>query len=276
MKIAVIPNMKATGVELALVPVVEALKALGAEVSSLDVDTDFLSPLTDVLIGECDVVVTLGGDGTIIHAAKRAALYGKPVLGINCGHLGFMAGLESDELTELRALICGDYTVEQRMMLDICVNLDDEERHFSALNEAVISRRELSRMIELEVHNQDELVMTYHADGVILATPTGSTAYSLSAGGPIIDPALNCMLMTPICPHSLHSRAYIFGQDAQLHVRLPEVGTVACLTIDGEEGIPINHTHTITVRRSDAVANMIKIKPMAFYEVLNKKLMNRR
>ena len=121
----------------------------------------------------------------------------------------------------LQALIRGEYTVERRMLLDISIRSGEgRTTHFNALNEAVVSRGSLSRMIELEVSNKGERVAHYRADGVIVATPTGSTAYSLSAGGPVIDPALRCLLLTPVCPHSLHSRSYLFGEDAELSLSL--------------------------------------------------------
>lgn len=204
----------------ALPRVCAALRKLGAEVLLPGEGDAFPSPNADALIRESDVTVALGGDGTIIHTAKRAAICGRAVLGINGGRLGFMAGLEADELERLSALIRGEYTVEKRMLLDIVVQTGEGGgTRYSALNEAVVSRGSLSRMIELEVSNRGERVARYRADGVIVATPTGSTAYSLSAGGPVIDPALRCLLLTPVCPHSLHSRSYLFDEDAVLAVR---------------------------------------------------------
>ena len=198
-------------------------------------------------------------------------------MGVNCGHLGFMAGLELDELSHLPALIEGRYTEERRMVLDVAVHAAEATRRFTALNEVVISRGALSRMIELQVSNHGEPVVTYHADGVIVATPTGSTAYSLSAGGPIIDPALNALLMTPICPHSLFTRSMIFHEDACLSVTSPSADREEIfLTADSEEGMPVSGRDRIVVSRSPLEARLIKIKPVSFYGVINQKLMNRR
>lgn len=183
MRVAVIANSKAEGVALARDSVCRALRDLGAELLLPPDCAAFPAPGTDEVLAACDVAVALGGDGTIIHTAKRAAGYGRAVLGVNCGHLGFMAGLELDELSHLPALIEGRYTEERRMVLDVAVHAAEATRRFTALNEVVISRGALSRMIELQVSNHGEPVVTYHADGVIVATPTGSTAYSLSAGG---------------------------------------------------------------------------------------------
>lgn len=274
MKVAIIPNFHASGVRAALPRVCEALQALGAQLLLPVENAEFPCPCADELLSAADAVVALGGDGTIIHTAKRAAAFGKAVLGINCGRLGFTAGLEADELSQLSALIEGNYTVERRMMLDIRAGRE----RYCALNEAVISRGALSRMIELEVHSGGEKVTSYSADGVIVATPTGSTAYSLSAGGPIVDPAVRCLLMTPICPHSLFARSYIFDEKARLSIRSGVMDGEAdvLLTVDGESGIAVPAGETISVTRYDVDACLIKIKQMSFYDVLGKKLVDRR
>lgn len=277
MRVAVIPNFKAAGVCTALPMVCAELQKLGAEVLCPPDTGIFPPPDADTYIAQSDVVLALGGDGTIIHTAKRAAGFQKAVLGINCGHLGFMAGLEANELPRLSAVIEGRYSIERRMILDIQVVSEEKKvlSHLHALNEAVISRGALSHMVELDVLNADEQVVTYHADGVIVATPTGSTAYSLSAGGPIIDPALNALLLTPICPHSLYSRSYIFREDASLTV-LPSGEDGIYLMVDGEEGLELPQGASIHITRSALEACLIKIKPGSFYQVLSEKLMTRR
>lgn len=278
MRVAVIPNFKAKGGGALLTRVVDTLETLGAQVL-LPAETDqFPCEETDGLIASCDVVAALGGDGTIMHTAKRAARYFRPVLGINGGHLGFMAGLEADELERLSALMEGQYTIEHRMLLDVVVRREGKEKRFTAMNEAVVSRGALSRLIELEVTNRDEPIITYRADGLIVATPTGSTAYSLSAGGPVVDPALNCLLLTPVCPHSLYSRSYLFPSDASLVIRpLAESDdTHVFLTVDGEEGPEILGGDSILVSRAGADARLIKLKQTSFYDVLSQKLIDRR
>lgn len=276
-RIVVIPNEKAAGVKQAFLPVCDAIKNLGAELIVPQTDDIFCHEKMDEAIQSGDVVVALGGDGTIIHAAKRAALYGRAVLGVNCGNLGFMAGLESNELDSLSALISGEYAVDERMMLAVDVEENENRKHsLLALNEAVISRGSFSRMISMDVENHGERVIHYHADGVIVATPTGSTAYSLSAGGPIMDPSIQGMLLTPICPHSLHSRAYIFGEDAALTVcSIGPDGTQAFLSVDGEDGVSLTTADRIHIHKSDITARLITIKPHPFYEVLHQKLMDR-
>ena len=277
MRIALIPNLKAKEVCTALGKVQSALTDLGAEVLLPSDAADFPANVTDELLLASDIVVALGGDGTIIHTAKHAAGLHRPVLGINCGHLGFMAGLESDELPQLAALMNGCYTIEQRMMLNVQITSDNGKvTEFSALNEMVVSRSVVSRLVELKISSEREDVITYHADGVIVATPTGSTAYSLSAGGPVIDPALNCILLTPICPHSLYARSYIFDADSKLYIRATDADGQSFLTVDGEEGIPIRSKDVIQCSRALLPACLIKIKKSPFYHILNQKLINRR
>ena len=276
MKIAVLSNPGMPGIRPLLEDVCGTLRRLGAQVVCPQPDAAFLAPEADGCVRGSDVVVALGGDGTMIHVAKRAAALGKPVLGINGGHLGFMAGQEADELPLLSALIEGSYTLDRRMMLRVSVEAAGEERSFDVLNEAVIARGAVSRMAELAVSNHGQPVAVYRADGVIVSTPTGSTAYSLSAGGPVVDPAVRCMLLTPVCPHSLYARSYVFGEDARLTVaaRAAAGGTV-CLTLDGEAGPALWEGDRITISRSDVEARFIHIKSQAFYDVLRRKLLER-
>ncbi len=275
MNITVIPNTKTTDGKTAFLQVQQALSAMDVTVT---VPRDEMFPPRDMteLLKNCDVAIAIGGDGTIIHTAKSAAAFGKPVLGINSGRLGFTAGLELSELSELNRLINGDYDIEERMLLDIRVDGEDGTEQYSALNEAVISRGALSRMIEVGVKNGKKQVSTYQADGVIVATPTGSTAYSLSAGGPIVDTALRCLLLTPVCPHSLHSRPYIFDQDAVLTLTPERSESSVFVTVDGEAAIRIADGGGVCVRRADTCAKLIKLKQKSFYQVLDDKLTNRK
>ena len=266
MTIALLVGTRADGAREHERRVYDALCALNVPVLRPPLDTH--EEITAAL-QKADIVVALGGDGTIIHAAKHAAAFQKPVLGINAGHLGFMAGLEADELDKLPALLSGAYQIERRMLLDIRTG----ERRLTALNEAVVSRGALSQMVELRVDNHGEPVVSYRADGVIIATPTGSTAYALSAGGPIIDPALSVLSMTPICPHSLYSRSYIFSDSAQLTLRAAAPSLTLCA--DGEVSEVIAGDSVIVFSRASYDAQLIKIKPTPFYRVLSDKLMRR-
>ncbi len=277
MKIAIVPNYQAISNSDALTRVCEALEALNVELL-LPNDTAFPHADVDMVLQGCDIAIAMGGDGTIIHCAKRAAAFGKPVLGINCGRLGFMAGLELDELEKLHYLITGEYDTDYRMMLDVTVTNKGETIHYSALNEAVVSRGPLSRMIEVEVSNHGVPLPTYEADGVIIATPTGSTAYSLSAGGPVVDPALRCLLLTPVCPHSLHTRPYIFNEDACLTVKphTRQNGPMVFINVDGEKAVVVPEGGVIQVTRASVDAMLIKLRYCPFYETLDRKLTNRK
>lgn len=276
MKLAVIPNYQSAGGTAACEQVCAALRERGVSFC-VPSDTAFPPQDMDACLEQSDAVIALGGDGTIIHCAKRAAAFGKAVLGINSGRLGFMAGLELNELEALDRLLSGEYTVEKRMLLDVAVDSPDGVAHCYALNEAVISRGALSRMIEVQVHNHGEAVTTYQADGVIVATPTGSTAYSLSAGGPVVDPSLACLLLTPVCPHSLHTRPCLFPQDAQLTLTAGYRADIPVfVTVDGEEAIPVAKDGAVRVSRATTEAALIRINKRSFYETLEQKLLSRK
>ncbi len=276
MKLAVIPNYQINDCANALERVCAALRARSVTYCVPE-DTAFPPRDLEACLSDCDAVIALGGDGTILHCAKCAAPLGKPVLGINSGRLGFMAGLELNELDQLDRLLSGDYAVEHRMLLDISVCSAEGEVQCRALNEAVVSRGALSRMIEIRVQNGDSPVAVYQADGVIVATPTGSTAYSLSAGGPMVDPSLNCLLLTPICPHSLHTRPYLFNENAELVLTTDHRPNVTVfVTVDGAEAIPVPEDGVIRVKRSATEAALIRLKERPFYEILDQKLLNRK
>lgn len=272
-KVALLHHPSTVGVDRALEEVTDRLTQLGIAILRPE-KGGVSSPEADVCIAKSDAVVVLGGDGTLLRAAKRAAQHQKAVLGINAGHLGFMAGLEIHELDHLCALINGSYTVEQRLLLDVTVTGPKKQHSFQALNEAVVARGSLSRMIEIRAENAGNPVTAYRADGVIVATPTGSTAYSLSAGGPIVDPAVDCLLLTPICPHTISSRPYVLSPDAVLTLRvaLPE-GADAVLTVDGRDVVEVTVEDRITVRRSNTAVGLIRIKKNSFYDILEEKIL---
>ena len=158
------------------------------------------------LLAHSDAAITVGGDGTIIHAAKYAARTDTPLIGVNVGRLGFAADVETEEIDSLARLVTGDYNVESRLLLDVEVIKDGVSRHYLAVNDAVVAHGQLSKIIDMSLSLDGEEISKYRADGLLFSTPTGSTAYSLSAGGPILSPQMRCILMTPVCPHSLFSR----------------------------------------------------------------------
>ncbi len=250
-----------------------ALRQSGAKVVEREFQTRSGSQAMADIPPETDLVVAIGGDGTIMHAAKCAASRDLPVLGINSGKLGFLAGLEVNETDRLQALFTGEYEIEERLLLDVTVD-GNEETHL-AMNEAVVSRGALSRLVDLKVVSGGQDVMRYRADGVMIATPTGSTAYSLSAGGPVVDPSVEALLLTPICPHSLYARSYVFSAGTELTVRPNAIDGNTFLTVDGEREISLQPGQAVTVRRSAMTAKLIRLKKQSFYDILNHKLINR-
>lgn len=226
------------------------------------------------MASQCDVFIAVGGDGTIIHTARHASRAGKPILGVNLGRLGFLAGIERDELYLLRRLFDGSYTVENRMMLEITVHGMTGEHTYHALNEAVVSGAQ-SKIFDFGLSVEGSTVYRFRADGLILATPTGSTAYSLSAGGPVLDPQMDCILFTPICPHSLFNRSTVFSADKCLAISADQAysGDVY-LTVDGDDPIRVARTDTIVVRKSTRCTSLIKIDDRNFYDTVHRKILH--
>ena len=279
---AVVPNLDKLETERCTRTLIAKMDALGAPVlMQKEMRAVFEDPRVrfvdseEELYRQGDVLIAVGGDGTIIQVAKGAAQYGKAVLGINVGRLGFVATLDRHELDQLEKLVQGAYTVEKRMMLD--VSIGGEERHYSVLNDAVLSRGTYSHILDLEVLLNNESICNYRADGLIVSTPTGSTAYFLSAGGPVVDPSLDCIGLVPICPHSLFTRPVVFGGEATLCARA-HCGSEEeiLLSLDGETILPIHSAVPVTIRRSPLTAGLIRLNHKNFYQVVNDKLAERR
>lgn len=229
------------------------------------------------LYDEADLVIALGGDGTILDCAKRMAKRGKPILGINLGHLGYMAELEMDELSSLSKIIDGDYTIDERNMLNIEVFTKDGTSKYSsyALNDAVISNGSVSKIINLDLYAEESLVTSYRADGVIISTPTGSTAYAMSAGGSIADPKVKCMLVTPICPHSFIARQLIFSDETKIKIKNVSVREkMLMLTIDGKTNCEMYRDEYVTISKSDLTVKLVRLKDCSFYDILSQKMKN--
>lgn len=240
-----------------------------------DFDTEFM-PI-EKSAPECDIIIAIGGDGTIIHAAHYAAECDKPVLGINAGRLGFLAGLEKQELELLENLITGKYSVDKRMMLKVKHFAEGElkSEHY-CLNDCVVARGLSLRLCEIEAYSNGRKVKDYLADGLIVATPTGSTAYSLSAGGPVVDTAIESLILTPICSHSLFSRSMIFEPDTVITVEVKNTDTsLPVFSCDGEIGISLLSDSKIEISRAERTAKIIKIKADSFSDILSQKMVER-
>ena len=223
-----------------------------------------------------DLVICFGGDGTILHMAKAATRKGIPILGVNIGTMGFMAELESTELSELSRLATGDYTLDSRMMLDVTVHRDrDIIFHDICLNDTVITKGAVARIVHLAVSCDGVQAMECGGDGVIIATPTGSTAYSLSAGGPIVEPEASNILITPICAHDVMSRCIVASDKRIITVGLTRnARRNAFLSVDGGKALRLNMGDVATIKKSTLQTKLIRLKDRSFYDVINTKFRN--
>lgn len=221
-------------------------------------------------------VICFGGDGTILHIAKAATRHGVPVLGVNIGTMGFMAELEASELSQLARLAAGDYSIDNRMMLDVTVHRDkDIIFHDICLNDVVITKGAVARIVHLAVRCDGVQAMECGGDGIIVATPTGSTAYSLSAGGPIVEPEAHSILITPICAHDVASRCMVASDSRVITVGLTRNSRRnAFLSVDGGKALKMNMGDVVTVQKSELATKLIRLKDRSFYDVVNMKFKN--
>ena len=222
---------------------------------------------------DADVVICFGGDGTILHMAKTATRYNVPILGVNIGTMGFMAELESAELEELRRLATGDYTIDSRMMLDVSVQRDRNiVFHELCLNDAVITKGAVARIVHLIVSCDGVQAMECGGDGIIVATPTGSTGYNLSAGGPIVEPDGQSILITPICAHDLLSRSIVASPERVVTLELTRnARRNGFLSVDGGKAIKLSMGDVTTVRRSNKMTKLVRLNGRSFYDVIHNK-----
>ena len=224
-----------------------------------------------------DFLVCFGGDGTILHASKDASSFGVPIIGVNMGSVGFMAELEQGELAQLSRLVTGDYQLENRMLLDVKVLRDGRTLFRStALNDAVITKGAVARVVDLQVFGDKTLISNVFGDGVILATPTGSTAYSLSAGGPIVEPTAENIIMTPISAHTLQAKAMVLNKNRLIDITVPKQSRkTAYLSVDGGKAFKLFAGDTVEVTRSRRCLCLVKLSDKSFYEMINQKLERR-
>ena len=228
----------------------------------------------DGIYSDSDLVIVIGGDGVMLEAARRATPCGIPILGINMGRVGYMTELEMNEISLLDRIFTGDYYLDERAMLRVDIRSSKGQSRFSvyALNEAVIANGSTARIIDLQLSDNGRLVSEYRADGIVVATPTGSTAYSLSAGGPIVDPKLSCFCVTPICPHSLVARPLIFPDSASLEIKNICVREkVLHLTVDGKATFDLFFGDTVVITKASISTKLLRIKDEDFYSKIRMK-----
>ena len=221
----------------------------------------------DEIYAKADLAIVIGGDGSVLDCTRRAAPEGVAVLGINMGRIGYMSELEPDELELLDKVFDEEYTLDERAMLTVEIVSSSGQIRFrgEALNEAVIANGAAARIIDLELLDGEQVISSYRADGLVVATPTGSTAYSLSAGGPIVDPKLSCFCVTPVCPHSLLARPLVFPDTSELGVKNICVREkVLHLTLDGRVTFDMYYGDVARIRRSTTTAKLLRVKDGGF------------
>lgn len=260
----------------------EILQAAGAETRiclPFDVDKSFELPANIPFyelikeIKTADMLICFGGDGTLLHASKIATRYHVPILGVNMGTMGFMAELEASELPLLANLVTGEYRIEKRMMLRVTVHnegrqLFDEQ----ALNDAAVTKGAVAREIQMAVECDGVEAVNCSGDGVVICTPTGSTAYSMSAGGPIVEPCAHNIIITPICAHSFQAKGIVTAPWRTITVRVGKLGRRnAFLSVDGGRAFRLSVGDVITVRKSEQETRLVRLKDTSFYEILNNK-----
>ena len=272
------------------------MKNIGININiSKDIDGKILKSITEVIyneivdcnlkifrdskklkydaIKELDLLIVLGGDGTILGAARSLGEHQIPILGVNIGNLGFLTTVESSRFkVAMEAVNKGNYFVEERLMLQCSIFKDGENIIYSSLNDVVISKGTLSRIIEYEIFIDDKKYTEFVADGVIIATPTGSTAYSLSAGGPIIYPQLEVISLSPICPHSLGMRSIILDSKSKIVIKLISEWESAFLTVDGQESVELKENNNILITAYPYKCKLIRLDDYDYFDVLREKI----
>ncbi len=240
---------------------------------SYDLPRDLRFNRLDRELPNADMVICFGGDGTILHMAKTATRKGLPILGVNIGTMGFMAELESGELDKLALLASGKYTLDTRMMLDVTVQRDrDIIFHDICLNDVVVTKGAVARIVHLQVNCDGVQAMECGGDGVIIATPTGSTAYSLSAGGPIVEPEAKNIIITPICAHDVGSRCIVVSDKRAVSVQMVHnARRNAYVSVDGGKALRLNMGDIVTVKKSSLETKLVRLKDTSFYDVVNAK-----
>lgn len=274
MKIGVLPNLDKRGAAEAVEKMGKLFKQWGdiAYLPDNMFGTDYTLLPEKEIYKKSDVIITVGGDGTIIRYAKLAAREGKPVIGVNAGRIGFLAQIEPNELHLLKKLKSGEFSVEKRMLLNIeLIENGKQISNFTAMNDAVITGGFISRIIDIKAYFGNECV-SYRADGMIISTPTGSTAYSLSAGGPIIDPVTECICITPICSHTLTARPIILSRDAVVKFKAQSLKRADIFfSVDGRKAGEIKPHTELVISKSPYTIDLIRLDNKSFYKTISEK-----
>ncbi len=277
-RIGIIANIEKPGTKEVLTSLVEWLEAKRAKFALEEglvplVGRKELAYPREEVPTHSDMIIALGGDGTLLAAARAVGNRGTPILGVNLGRLGFLTELKPKEIfPTLERIWQGNYSLEERMVLRVVISSKPGAPIFYALNDLVIDKGSFSRVIQLETFLNGESLSTFSADGLIISTPTGSTAYSLSAGGPIINPRMEAIIITPICPHSLSVRPMVISQEETFEVAVYSDHNSAMLTIDGQVGYELSSGDRVRIVKGDYKVTLVHSTDQSFYQVLREKL----
>lgn len=246
---------------------------------SADADKyDFVKYISDDAdLKNTDIIIAVGGDGTMMRAAKKAILYDIPILGVNAGNLAYLMGIESNEIHLIEQLFSGNYYFEEQLVIQIDAYNDKNEKVYSdiCVNDAVFARGGIIKLARLDFYCDGRFINRYSADGLIVATPTGSTAYNLAAGGPIVDTRVESIILSPICPHSLSERTIIFSGNSVLKITNPDASMCdILLSCDGNDSIDFGRGYSAVIKKSDKKVKFIRIKDDTFLDILHKKMKN--
>lgn len=279
MIVAVIPNLDKKGSS-------ETVEKIGHYLKENDIEAYLPNSICcagysyapeNELYKKADLIITIGGDGTIIRYAKRAAADAKPLLGINAGRMGYLANIEPGEYKLLSRLKTGEYAIEERMMLNVEIRENGKSiGKYEALNDAVITSGYISRIIDISATVEGDSIR-YRADGLIVSTPTGSTAYSMSAGGPIIDPLADCICLTPICSHSLSAKPILLNSERTVKLKAySKKRTDICLSVDGRKVCAVKPYTEIYITKSPNRVKLVRLNDRSFYKTLSVKFLDAR
>ncbi len=245
---------------------------LADDLRALSIDDSRLS-LRGRMAAECDIIVSMGGDGTLLATSREVGSAGTPILGVNLGSLGFLTQVSADEVElRLRDIVNGKHRIEQRMLLEASIVDDTEQKKFFALNDVVVDRGSLARLIQLDLFVNDEFISTYRADGLVISTPTGSTAYNSAVGGPLLNPNMEAIVASPIAPQSLAARPLLFHGDDRIRIRVTSTDHACLMTVDGQTSVGVKNQTQIVIRKAAHSTGLITFPDNSFYQILRTKL----
>lgn len=280
MKVVLMPNLTRDHAYETMIKLCNALDTLKITYSFLSEDGTLPDCFSDRIISKdqlaeyADVLIAIGGDGTMIRAAKFALPHDIPILGINAGNLAYLADLETDEMILLDKLISNNFYVEERFVLNVELydNLNRLILSDYCINEVVFARGAEIKLTSLDLYCDNRFINRYNSDGLIISTPTGSTAYNLSAGGPIVDPRIESMILSPICPHSLVERTVIFSSESEFQISNPGNSVHTLVSCDGRECVEFGTNFCAKIKKANKKVKFIRLKDDTFMEILHKKM----